>query len=75
MFTFIITMIVVIVWTGLSTIVFKIMTETMDIDFDKDPRVILATLFAPLGVLILIGYWIGKFLFKKFEEVFNKNND
>lgn len=58
----------IIIWTTLSTFVYKIMTDVMDIDFDTDPRVFLATVFSPIGIFILIGYGFGLLLLKRLDE-------
>jgi len=55
---------IIILWATLSTLVYKIMTDVMNIDLDEDPRVILSTMFSPIGILILIGYVIGLVLIK-----------
>lgn len=75
MITILIIIIVTVVWTVLSTFVYKTMTEKMDFDFDEDPLVILTTIFSPIGIFILLGVLIGNLLIKKFDEITKENSD
>ena len=60
---------IIILWATLSTLVYKIMCELLGYDICDDPwddpLLCLATMFSPIGILILIGYVIGLVLTKK----------
>jgi len=56
---------IIILWATLSTLVYKIMRELFEYDPYDDTLIGLATMFSPIGILILIGYVIGLVLTKK----------
>jgi hypothetical protein len=51
----------------LSTIVFKVMMNLVNDIYD--PRVVLMTIFSPIGALILIGYGMGLLCFNNFNKL------
>lgn len=68
MLIFLIIIIIITLWSTLSTFVYKIMRDVIDIDPDDDPRIVLGTVFSPISILILIGYGIGIFIIKKLDK-------
>lgn len=58
---------IIITWTMLSTIVFKVMMNLVNDIYD--PRVVLMTIFSPIGALILIGYGMGLLCFNNFNKL------
>jgi len=57
---------IIIAWAALSTIYFKITSEI--IDDESDPRVLIGTLFSPIGILILTGYGIALLILRRLKE-------
>jgi len=69
MITLLVIISIIVLWATLSTLVYKIMCESLECgpwdDPWDDPCLCLATIFSPIGILILLGYVIGLLLVKK----------